>query len=182
MNNEEIYFAKVKPTAIIPSKREEDGGYDIYANFEEEYIAIMPHETKMIFTGIASAFSDDYVMILKERGSTGTKGIAQRCGVIDSGFRNEWKIPITNTTEKVLIISKLSREGWFGKYSDIVQKFDSYNFDMNTYAYIFYPYEKAIAQALLIPVPKVIINEVSYEYLQKFISERGEGMLGSSGK
>src|SRR5690606_33646017 len=26
-----VYFAKVKPHAIIPSKRDEDAGYDIYA-------------------------------------------------------------------------------------------------------------------------------------------------------
>lgn len=182
MNNNEIYFAKVNPTAIIPTKRVEDAGYDIYANFGEDYIAVMPHETKMIPTGIASAFTNDYVMILKERGSTGTKGIAQRCGVIDSGFRNEWQVPITNTNEQILIISKLSREGWFSKYSDIVQKIDAYDFNMNTHNYIFYPYTKAIAQALLLPVPKVTINALTYDELKNIPSERGVGMLGSSSK
>ncbi len=178
MYNKIIYFAKTKPNAIIPSKRDEDAGYDIYACFEEDYIAIMPHETKIISTGIASVFSDEYVMILKERGSTGIKGIAQRCGVIDSGFRDEWKVPITNTTEQILIISKISREDWLNNFS---RKFDTYNFD-TSYNYIFYPYTKAITQALLIPVPKVTIKETTYENLQKFTSERGTGMLGSSNK
>ena len=41
---------------------------------------IEPHETVLVPTGIASAFSSDYVAIIKERGSTGSKGIGQRCG------------------------------------------------------------------------------------------------------
>ena len=65
MDNRTIYFAKVKEDAIIPSKREEDGAFDIYACFEEDFMIIAPHETKLIPTGIASAFSSDYVAILK---------------------------------------------------------------------------------------------------------------------
>ncbi len=75
-----LYFAKTKDAAIIPSKREEDGAFDIYACFEEAYMMIAPHETKLVPTGLASAFSSDYVAILKERGSTGTKGMGQRAG------------------------------------------------------------------------------------------------------
>ena len=67
-NNNEIYFAKIKPTAIIPSKREEDTGYDLYPCFEEDFITIKPHESKLISTGIASAFSDEYGLIFYERG------------------------------------------------------------------------------------------------------------------
>ena len=43
-----IKFAKLKDDVIIPSKRDEDGAYDLYANFDEEEIEIKPHETKMI--------------------------------------------------------------------------------------------------------------------------------------
>ena len=41
---------------------------------------------------------------------------------------------------------------------------------------------KAIAQAILVPVPKTEIEEVTYEELKEIKSERGEGALGSSGK
>ena len=41
--SQQIKFAKVKPEAIIPSKRVEDAGFDIYACFEEEYMVIKPH-------------------------------------------------------------------------------------------------------------------------------------------
>ena len=161
---DKIKFAKVKDEAKIPSKRTEDAGYDIYACFDEKSVIIQPHETVLIPTGIASAFNDNYVMVLKERGSTGTKGMAQRCGVIDSGFRNEWLVPITNTTDKIIIIDKISEN---------VEEHDNY---------INYPYKKAICQALLLPVPKVKIEEIAYDELIKIESERGNGMLGSSGK
>ena len=165
--NTTIKFAKVRPTAIIPTKREEDAGFDIYANFEDDFIIINPHTTVMIPTGIASACDTDYCFILKERGSTGTKGIAQRCGVIDSGYRNEWFIPITNTTDKKIVIAK-------NNTNDIFMR--------NTSEYTIYPYEKAIAQALIIPVPKVNIEELTYNNLKTISSNRGIGALGSSGK
>ena len=165
-----VKFAKVRPTAKIPTKRVEDAGYDIYADFEEPFILINPHETVMIPTGIASACDTDYCFVLKERGSTGTKGIAQRCGIIDSGYRDEWFVPITNTTDDYIMIAK----------SD----------DVNTDVFgsipmkkiIRYPYEKAICQALVIPVPTVDVEEYTYEELLAIPSSRGTGALGSSGK
>lgn len=190
-----IKFAKVKANAIIPSKREEDAGYDIYPCFDEDYIVIYPHETKMIPTGIASAFSSDYVAILKERGSTGTKGIGQRCGVIDSGFRGEYFVPITNHNDKPIIIVKESfikllherviLDTHFFKETYGVQKLydvEWYNKFKMDYETIEYPYEKAICQMLILPVPKMVVEEVSYEELQAITSERGNGLLGSSNK
>lgn len=165
-----IKFAKVRPTAIIPTKRNEDAGFDIYANFDEPFILIAPHETVMIPTGIAFACGDDYCLILKERGSTGTKGMAQRCGVVDSGYRNEIFVPITNTTNGYIAIVKSgdTRADVFGSIPMTDIKF--------------YPYEKAIAQILIVPVPKVTVEEITYEELQAIPSDRGEGKLGSSGK
>jgi dUTP pyrophosphatase len=45
-----------------------------------------------------------------------------------------------------------------------------------------YPYLKAITQALVIPVPEVCIEEISYDELKNIESERGLGKLGSSNK
>lgn len=174
IDNNVIKFAKVKPNAIIPSKKDEDAGYDIYACFDEDFIIIEPHAIKMIPTGIASAFSDDYVMVLKERGSTGTKGMAIRCSVVDSGFRGEWFVPINNTTDNFIIISKIGRNELKElKLDDLIP--------LNSTTTV-YPYSKAIGQALLLPVPKVKVKEVSYEDLKEIESSRGTGALGSSGK
>ena len=167
-----VKFAKVRPDAIIPSKRPEDMGFDIYACFDEDYIEIAPCETKLIPTGIASSCDAGYGFVLRERGSTGSKGIALRAGVIDSGYRSEWFVGLTNTTNKVLFISKLSElETCALHYGSLAMK-----------PSFVYPYSKAIAQALVIPVPEVKVEELSYEDLQVIPSERGLGKLGSSNK
>lgn len=166
-----VKFAKVYLNAIIPSKRDEDMAFDVYPCFDEEYIVINPHETKLIPTGIASACSPKYGFLLKERSSTGSKGIAVRCGVLDSGYRGEWFVGLTNTTNKVMFISKLSEE----------ETYKSYYKDVISESFV-YPYSKAIAQALVIPVPKAKIKEVSYDELKAIKSKRGLGKLGSSNK
>lgn len=156
-----IEFATVKTGAKVPSKRSEDAGYDIYACFDEDYMTIMPHETKMIPTGLISAFSEDYVIVLKERGSTGSKGMGQRCGIIDSGYRGEWFVPITNHNDKPIYIAK--------------------NKNLETDG-ILYPYEKAICQALILPSSQGVVKEIPYPDICNAKSERGAGALGSSNK
>ena len=73
-------------------------------------------------------------------------------------------IPITNTTNKPIVILKkgVDVEG-LGEV-------------------VIYPYEKAIAQAIFVEVPKLQSEEISVEELLNIKSERGEGMLGSSKK
>ena len=188
-----IKFAKVKENAIIPTKTDENMGYDIYACFDEDYIEIRPHETKLIPTGIASCCSDDYGFIIKERGSTGSQGIAVRCGVIDRGFRGEWFIALTNTTRQTIRITKKVDKvqqgvAYSGKeekyYLDVNENMDLTQDDPFVYGEILklYPYSKAIAQAILVPVPKVKVEEVTYDELKEIKSERMNGQLGSSGK
>ena len=168
-NSTQIYFAKVKQNAIIPSKREEDGCYDVYACFDEDYITIPPSSIKLIPTGIASAFSSKYRVGVRERGSSGTKGLAYRAGQIDSGYRDEWFIPINNTTNKLIVVAKphyLRENPFLSECKDITV----------------YPYNKAICQVALEEVPQVEVKEISYDVLKNIPSERGTGKLGSSGK
>lgn len=170
--NTKVYFAKVKPEARIPSKRLEDAGFDIYACFDDDYLIIKPHETKLIPTGIATACDSDYCLILKERGSTGTFGLGQRSGVIDSGYRGEIFVPLTNTTNSAIAIIR---------NLDAVHNINWCKWDSCGGGKI-YPYEKAICQALVIPVPLTEVEEISFDDLQAIKSERGSGALGSSGK
>ena len=171
-----VKFAKTKPNAIIPTKRLEDAGYDVYPCFDEDYIIIKPHTTVIIPTGIASACDTDYCFVLHERSSTGTKGMAQRCGIIDSGYRGEWGVPITNTNDVPIVICKKESITDFNDFASILL------FSYGEANYILYPYEKAICQALVLPVPEVEIEEYTYEELKVIPSERGTGRLGSSGK
>lgn len=165
IQNNDLYFARIHPNAKIPCKNEEDSGYDVYPCFDEDYILIGPHEVKMIPTGLASAFSSSYQVVFKERGSTGTKNFGQRAGVVDSGYRGEWMVPITNhNNDKSILITKHPEN------TDLIS-------DM-----IVYPYDKAICQAIVLPVPKMNKKEIPYDELKQFDSIRKDGRLGSSGK
>ena len=163
-----IKFAKVKPNAIIPTKRVEDAGFDLYACLDEliDWICIPPHTSQLIPTGSASACDADWAVIFRERGSTGVKNMKINAGVIDSGFRGEYFISLYNGNDVPVYITK---------YMDGEQAPEPKNA-------ILYPASKAIAQALIIPVPEVNVEEISYEELKDIPSERGVGALGSSNK
>ena len=161
-----IKFAKVRPDAKIPTKRFEDAALDIYACFEEDWVEIPAHSSKLISTGIASAFGPEWAIVFRERGSTGVKNMKINAGVLDSGFRNEWFVSLYNGNDVPVYIAK---------YLDGEQSPEKQDA-------IVYPYDKAIAQALVIPVPEVEVEEIPYGELKAIPSERGTGMLGSSGK
>lgn len=165
-----LFWAKAHPDTIIPTKRDEDAGYDIYARFDEDYILIKPSETKMIPTDLHCAIASDYVLILKERGSTGSKGLGQRCGVIDSGFRGSIFVPVTNHNTYPVIIGK--------KHVTLRDVFG----DIAPNGTIIYPYEKAICQGVVQKVPNLLSMEIKLDELLNIDSERGQGMLGDSGK
>ena len=168
---DKIYFAKTKPKAIIPSKEEENAGYDIYACFEEDFLEIPSHTTKLVPTGIAWASSPKYYLQIEERSSTGSKGIKKSAGVVDSGYRGEIMIAITNSTANPIIISKLEKDELLNKYPELKDK-----------ELIVYPYKKAIAQGIIHRVEELEVDEIPYEELLKFESNRGKGGWGSSGK
>ena len=166
IKDNDLYFDKVKEGAVIPTRSFPSAGYDVYACFDEDYLVINSHETKLVPTGIASAFSSDYVAILKERGSTGSKGMGERAGVVDADYRGEWFACISNHNNVPIVIAKENIELPLLYKNAIV-----------------YPYKKAICQALLIPVPKFTEYEITYDDLKNnFVTERGDGCLGSSRK
>ena len=164
-----LKFSKLREGAIIPSKREEDAGYDLYPCFKEPYIIIPAHSNKLIPTGLAGAFEKDLVMLLRERGSTGTKQMAVRAGVVDSGYRNEIFVSINNTSAKAVVICKASAVNSIKKKPHYSSK-----------NVLIFPYEKAIAQFLMVPAMHFEVEEVSYDALRGIESERGMECLGST--
>lgn len=176
----EILWARVNEDVKLPTKRDEDACYDIYAYFEEDYMIIYPHETKIIPTGLYVALNKKYKLELCERGSTGTKGIGQRSGQIDSGYRGEIGVPITNHNNGILIISKFVTED--GKVDESVTDKLVFKNGLKPYGIIYYPYTKAITSGAIVEVPQMESKEISIEELKAIPSDRGEGSLGSSGK
>ena len=159
-----IIFAKLREGAIIPTKRDEDSDYDLYACFDEEEFVIPAFSTRLVPTGIISAFDENLGVKFEERGSN-TKwcGIVQ-AGVIDSGYRGEWFCAIYNGNALPVHISK--------GVSDVQRLEDR----------VMVPYSKAVCQFNVREIPKVEIQEVSPEAVLACESLRGAGALGSSGK
>ena len=166
--NPKVYFAKVRDTAIIPSKRGEDAGYDIYADLKvvDGLVSLTcpANKTTLVPTGIAVALpSTHYLNVKHERGSTGKISMSVLSGVVDSGYRGEIFVAITPLDKTVVITNEVSETTVDGDK-------------------ILYPYSKAIAQGTIDLVPNADITEITYEKLQTIESERGTTKLGQSGK
>ena len=159
----EVCFA-AKEGVEIPSKRPEDMGFDVKAHFDEHELVIKPHETKLIPTGLYSAVPPCFGLLAREKGSTGAIGMKLGAGVIDSGYRDEIFIAITNENDVPIVITK-----------DETLKKVEVTEDM-----ISYPYKKGIAQLILTFNPAVQVTPLSIEELKAIPSERGEGKLGST--
>src|SRR5215212_2121961 len=149
MAEQYLYFARTRQGAVIPAKRPEDSGYDIYSCFTEESITLNPGDIRLVPTGIATAFADDYVLFIKERSSTGSIGLATRMGVIDSGFRGEIMIGLNNTGNIPIVITKEVTQ--VTRMQDVIR----------------YPYTKAIAQGVLCVIPKLEVEVLDYDDLLK---------------
>ena len=169
-NNLIIYWDKLNERAKLPSKRDEDAGFDIYSDSIENII-LKPNETKFFTTGLRSAFPSNYWIEIKERGSTGAVGLSVRSGVIDSGYRGEWKIMLTN-------VNKYPVE--FSHDVDKVTYIKGKIFK-NKIKKVIYPLTKAIAQAVVIQLPHIQCY-CDKDMVDGAKSNRGETGWGASGK
>jgi len=102
-----LFFKKVNPKAIIPSRGSKDAaGLDLYACIEEKVI-IESGETKKIGTGIAIALPKETVGLVFGRSGLGIKnGIspANAVGVIDCDYRGEIIVGLHNYSSEPYII------------------------------------------------------------------------------
>lgn len=159
-----LKWHRLDNAAKVPTKRLEDAGYDIYT--VENNVMLMPGEKHMFSTGLQSAFSPHFVGIVKERGSTGTNLLAVRSGVIDSGYRGEWKIIIQNLGKLPVL------------FTNAVKNIQNINDKV-----LLYPTSKAIAQVVFLNVTQFDDVEVVDDDLSTIDpSARESGGWGSSGK
>ena len=153
----------------IPTKRESDAGYDIYAFFEEDYIIINPKQSRIINTGLYSALPENYFLEFKERSSTAKYNMGIRAGVIEGTYRGELLVCISNHNNVPLAIVK----------NTITEKEIKQQVAPNV---IIYPYEKAITQGILRKIEPAQFRTIPLEELKKMTTIRGEGGFGSTGK
>lgn len=178
--NPEVFFAKIHPDAITPTKRDEDAGFDLYACVDSKKIASLDdshqglkdgyvihcpaNKTTLVSTGLALALPKTHYLNAKhERGSTGKISMSVLAGVIDSGYRGEVFLAITPLYKDIIITSEVS---------------ETLELDDR----IYYPYSKAIAQATVDLVPNTKLTEITVEELVRIESLRGDSKLGQSGK
>lgn len=168
-NNLIIYWDILNLNAKMPTKRDEDAGFDIYSDSAEDII-LKPNETKFFSTGLRSAFPSNFWVEIKERGSTGAVGLSVRSGVIDSGYRGEWKIMLTNVNKYPVVFSHSVDKVTYIKGKIFKNKVKK----------VIYPLSKAIAQAVVIPLPHIECRP--WDEIQVAASERGQTGWGASGK
>ena len=163
MQKKVIKWYPCSEKTIIPTKRDSDSGFDVYA---VESTTIPAHTTVMISTGLKVILPDHIWLRAADRGSTGSKGLHIHCGIIDEQYMGEIFIALCNTNDyDVSITDEVDR--W------TIKEGKGY-----------YPISKGIAQ--LIPEYRVdVISTIATdaEYQSALVrSERGDGKLGSSGK
>lgn len=107
MNNpytKENMHIKLAPGATAPKQATPgSAGYDLHAHIEDNIpFAITHKKTQTIHTGVSVAIPEGYVGLITPRSSLGKRGLAlaNTVGVIDSDYRGEILLVVTNHSEK----------------------------------------------------------------------------------
>lgn len=105
----EINITKLNENAKLPEQGSQyAAGYDLFANIDED-VTIMPHETKLIGTGLAMEIPVGYFGgIFARSGLSSKEGLrpANCTGVVDSDYRGEVKVALHNDSEVTRTITK----------------------------------------------------------------------------
>lgn len=153
------------PKAIMPSKKEEDSGFDVYTVQEEDVMLL--HGEKFNFnSGLIMEIEKEWGIFFWEKGGFGNKNLSLRAGLTDSGYRDELVILVTNTDPKPVIFTRDPK-----KYADVEKLGKVTIVDLN----------KALTQIVIMYTPHITPIECkSKDGLSS--SERGTGKFGSTGK
>jgi len=102
-----IKIKKLHPDAIIPTITTANAaGFDIYS--VEDY-ELKPGETKAIHSGIALEIPEGKAAFIWDRSGMGFRGIHRFAGLLDSDYRGEYNIILTNHTKEPYMIKKEDR-------------------------------------------------------------------------
>lgn len=108
----QIKVKKLREDAKIPSRGSAAAaGYDLYAAIPEA-VAIKPHTTEKIGTGLAIAVPDGYFgAIFARSGLAAKQGLrpANCVGVADSDYRGEYIVALHNDTDEERVIEPQER-------------------------------------------------------------------------
>lgn len=185
-----MFYSRLDKDVKEVSKRDEDAGYDIYTHIPEgksrKLLYLPKGQATMVSTKLAFSVTKDFAISLQhERGSVGTLGTVVTAGLIDSGYRNEVFVSVLPVSKSILItddVDVVTHVTAKDTERPLTKKLIDTFLNKEDEELILYPYHKAIAQAVIIPVVKTKVIEIPYEELKNIKSERGMGKLGSSNK
>lgn len=189
MNPVKLGWYKLNKDAIIPTKTENNAGFDIYT-IEKDF-TLAPHTQHLFSTGLAAVVDKGWWLMGCDRGSTGSKGIHIHCGVVDNNYRGEIFICLNNDHSYPIKFTDKEAPGIHSHTEQITTSPTKNGVTLaiaqiqsiEVIDYLVYPTSKAIAQLVLIPQPKVDSYEMKDDEWERVKdTDRGEGKLGSSGK
>jgi dUTP pyrophosphatase len=105
---ETLKIKKLTDTAIIPTRAKPgDAGLDLYIDETVEIGGMGNRE--LVSTGIAMAIPTGYFGLIRPRSGLAMDGVSTDAGVVDSGYRGEVKVLLTNSRRGTVIISQGER-------------------------------------------------------------------------
>lgn len=88
------------------SKDKGDQGWDIRADKE---VVLLSGDTRLIETGLFFEFDKGYYADVRARSGLSSKGVLCHTGLVDSGYRGEIKVCLTNLSKNSYVIKKGDR-------------------------------------------------------------------------
>lgn len=99
-----IKVKKLTDSAKLPSYAHAgDAGMDI---FSDEEVLILPNRRTLVKTGISIELPKGYVALVWDKSGVAKNGLTKIGGVIDSGYRGEYKIMLFNISSSTYKIIK----------------------------------------------------------------------------
>lgn len=177
--NYQVKYKKLHPDAVLPTKLNENAGYDLHL---VEDFELLPFTPALIPIGFSTEFPNSLEAVIRPRGSSLPKRrIHVAIGTVDAGFRNEWCV-------SAMYIPFLQSKSGVASYSNERQNFskveledlylDSYlsgNLHLDT---LFLRKGERIAQVVFQFLPTIEWQEVE----ELGDSVRGMDGFGSSGR
>lgn len=100
----DVKVKKLDESAVVPNKEDGNIGWDFCTNVGQE-ICLYPGERFKFPTGIALEIPSGYAMMLWDRSGLSTKeGLHRLAGVIDSAYRGEIIVCLTNLGLEPVIV------------------------------------------------------------------------------
>ena len=108
---EMIQVKLLTETATLPTKAHLcDAGWDLYADYTDTNLEILPGERKLVSTGISMQIPLGYYGRIADRsGNAYRSGVHVLAGVIDHGYCGEIKVLLINLSKETFVVNSKDR-------------------------------------------------------------------------